>query len=34
MQLAQERLDRALERISMKYQEDEEACKEEYLQAI
>lgn len=34
MQLAQERLDRALERISIKYQEDEEACKEEYLQAI
>ena len=34
MQLAQERLDRALERVSLKYQEDEEACKEEYLQAI
>lgn len=34
MELAQERLDRALERISAKYQADEEACKEEYLQAI
>lgn len=34
MELAQERLDRALERISAKYQEDEEACKEEYLQTI
>ena len=34
MELAQERLDRALERAAAKYQEDEEACKEEYLQAI
>ena len=34
MELAQERLDRALERISLKYQEDEEACKTEYLNAI
>ena len=34
MELAQERLDRALERVAAKYQEDEEACKEEYLQAI
>lgn len=34
MELAQERLDRALERVATKYQEDEEACKEEYLQAI
>ena len=32
--LAEERLDRALEVISKKYQEDEEACKEEYLQAM
>ena len=34
MTLAQERLDRALEKASLKYQEDEEACKEQYLQAI
>ena len=34
MELAQEKFDRALEKISLKYQEDEEACKEEYLQAI
>ena len=34
MELAQERLDRALERAAAKYQEDEEACKEEYLRAI
>ena len=34
MELAQERLDRALERAAAKYQEDEEACKEEYLQAV
>jgi hypothetical protein len=31
MELAQERLDRALERASLKYQADEETCKEEYL---
>lgn len=34
MDLAQERLDRALEAISLKYQSDEEACRQEYLDAI
>ncbi len=34
IELAQERLDRALEKISLKYQEDEEACKQEYLVAL
>lgn len=34
MELAQERLDRALERVSIKYQADEESCREEYLCAI
>ncbi len=34
MELVQERFDRALEQVSLKYQEEEEACKEEYLQAI
>ena len=34
MDLAQERLDRALEEISLKYQSDEEACRQEYLDAI
>ena len=32
MDLAQEQLDRSLEEIALKYQEDEEACKEHYLQ--
>ena len=34
MDLAQERLDRALETISLKYQSDEEEYKQEYLNAI
>lgn len=34
MDLAQERLDRALEAISLKYQSDEEEYKQEYLNAI
>ena len=34
MDLAQERLDRALEAISLKYQSDEEEYKQEYLNAL